>query len=224
MVRVLALVLIPVIRTASDNRLRSRGRAHLSQCRLRCEAKNVFPFQGFFSNKSRARKFDLGLQRSTRFAYGAARAYLRVVHPVESLLEHQKNSVVLESEIYDGLVNLNLSHWIRVFAVLTVRFRGVEHAMEPCEPPPLHLMATLIAELAHTEPAWREHTLFQQLTALSLFHYHASNVTGVWNPLYESLGTFAQRGRPAIWLDHTPHPGPEAVMAWLRKQMDPSER
>ena len=69
----------------------------------------------------------------------------------------------------------------------------------------------------------RVRTLFQQLTRLSLFHYHASNVTGTWNPLYESLGTFAQRGRPAIWWDHTPHPGPDAVMAWLRKQMGHTE-
>ncbi|MBI3777273.1 MAG: hypothetical protein HY273_17325 [Gammaproteobacteria bacterium] len=73
-----------------------------------------------------------------------------------------------------------------------MRFRGVEHAMEPCEPPPLRLLATLVDALQHTQPAWRERTLFQQLTSLSLFHYHVSNVTGMWNPLYESLGTFAQ--------------------------------
>lgn len=148
------------------------------------------------------------------------------VYPVESLTEpseHQKSSAVLESEVYDALVNMNLSHWIQVIAVLTVRFRGVEHAMEPCEPPPLRLLATLVEALQLTQPAWRERTLFQQLTSLSLFHYHASNVTGMWNPLYESLGTFAQRGRPAIWWDHTPHPGPDAVMAWLRKQMGHTE-
>lgn len=135
------------------------------------------------------------------------------------MLDHQKNSGVLESEIYDGLVNLDLAHWIRVFAVLTVRFRGVENAMEPCEPPPLRLLATLVDELHHTRPAWRERTLFQQLTSLPLFHYHASNVTGTWNPLYEPLGTFSQRGRPAIWWDQNPHPGPDVIGVWLRKQL-----
>lgn len=144
------------------------------------------------------------------------------VHPVKSLSEqpeHQMSSGVLESEIYDGLVNMNLAHWIRVFAVLTVRFRGVENAMEPCEPPPLRLFASLVEELKHTVPAWREHALFQQLSSLSLFRYHASNVTGTWNPLYESLGTFSQRGRPAIWWDHKPHPGHDVVETWLRKQL-----
>lgn len=139
------------------------------------------------------------------------------------MLEHQKNSGLLESEIYDGLVNMNLAHWIRVFAVLTVRFRGVENAMEPCEPPPLRLLAMLVAELQNTTPAWRERAIFQQLASLSLFHYHASNVTGTWNPLFETLDHFSQRGRPAIWWDHTPHPEPEMVGAWLRKQLGAPE-
>lgn len=122
-----------------------------------------------------------------------------------------------ESALYDRLHQLQLSHWIVVYARLATHTRGLECVMD--HHPPLQQLLAVVDAVAHCTPQWRERLMLTRLARLPLFYYQVRcNAGSRWFVLRESYTDFGHRtGEVRIWHDFDPCPDPETVEHWIRQ-------
>ncbi|MBL3528505.1 MAG: hypothetical protein JMN27_13730 [gamma proteobacterium endosymbiont of Lamellibrachia anaximandri] len=121
-------------------------------------------------------------------------------------------------EAFHELIELELSDWIPVVAIVLHRLAGIECIMDDNSDISLRRLEIFIQEENTRNPGNREKRLITLLSELPAWCFLATGGARLWNPLDESLHLFKERNGPICFFESPdPKPEPAQVIDWLYK-------
>lgn len=121
-------------------------------------------------------------------------------------------------EAFHELIELELSDWIPVVAIVLHRLAGIECIMDDHSEIPFRRLETFIQEEKARTSNNREKRLTTLLSELPAWRFLATDGAQLWNPLDEPLHPFKKHNEPIVFFESPdPKPEPAQVIDWLYK-------